>query len=486
MPTPDVTPIIPELILMVAACLVLVVEPFLKLDKTAVVAVALTGLLAYGAAAFALLGQDMAGFNDMIVINDYAIFFKVLFAATGVMTVLMSPRYLEAHDRHLGEYYALLLFAILGMSVLAAARDLMAFYVGLELMAVSSYLLAGFFRYQLRSNEAALKYFLTGSFASAITLYGISMVYGFTGATNYADVGTALAGGENTLAVAFATALVFAGLGFKVSVAPFHMWTPDVYEGAPTPIAGFFSVGPKAAGFAAILMMFLAVFEASVDTWTVIFIAFSIFTMLVGNLFALVQRNVKRMLAYSSIAHVGYLLAGMGAIGRSGDLLAGEAILLYLAAYTFMNLGAFGVLAYLKTQQPVTFDYTLDDMAGLARRSPWAAILMSLFMFSLTGIPGTAGFIGKFYLFNAVVRADLVWLAAIAVIFSAVSAYYYLRVMVYMFFRESEEEFVVGESISGPLAASLGLAAAGVLFIGLVPARLVDASVGAFQNFLGL
>jgi len=176
----------------------------------------------------------------------------------------------------------------------------------------------------------------------------------------------------------------------------------------------------------------------------------------------------------------------MGAIGRSGDLLAGEAILLYLAAYTFMNLGAFGVLAYLKTQQPVTFDYTLDDMAGLARRSPWAAILMSLFMFSLTGIPGTAGFIGKFYLFNAVVRADLVWLAAIAVIFSAVSAYYYLRVMVYMFFRESEEEFVVGESISGPLAASLGLAAAGVLFIGLVPARLVDASVGAFQNFLGL
>jgi NADH-quinone oxidoreductase subunit N len=264
------------------------------------------------------------------------------------------------------------------------------------------------------------------------------------------------------------------------------MWTPDVYEGAPTPIAGFFSVGPKAAGFSAILVIFLSVLSDSVDTWKILFIVFSLLTMFVGNVFALVQKNIKRMLAYSSIAHVGYLLAGIAALGQNlDDTLAGQSILLYLAAYTFMNMGAFGILAYLKTQQPVTFDYSLHDLAGLGRRSPWAAILMGLFMFSLTGIPGTAGFIGKFYLFNAVVRADLVWLAVLAVIFSAVSAYYYLRVIMYMFFREPEEEFLPREPIGGPLAASLGLSAVGVLVIGVLPISVWDAAVSAFQNFLG-
>lgn len=485
MTAPDLTPIIPELILVVAACLVLVVEPFLKADKTASVAIALTAVLASGVLAVALSGEEVTSFNGMVVLNDFAVFFKVLFAVAGALTILMSPRYLEAHDRHLGEYYALLLFAMVGMNLMAASRDLIAFYVGLELMAMASYLLAGFLRYQARSNEAALKYFLTGAFASGLTLYGISLVYGFAGATNYGAVADSLAAGGNELALAFATALVFCGMGFKVSVAPFHMWTPDVYEGAPTPVAGFFSVGPKAAGFAAILMIFLSVFAASVDTWRVLFIVFSLLTMFVGNVFALVQRSVKRMLAYSSIAHVGYLLAGLAALGQDPqETLAGQAILLYLAAYTFMNLGAFGILAYLKTQQPGKFDYSLADIAGLGRSSPWAAILMALFMFSLTGIPGTAGFIGKFYLFNAVVRADLVWLAVLAVIFSAVSAYYYLRVIVYMFFREPEEEFALREPINGPLAASLALSAVGVVALGLLPVWVWDAAVSAFRNFL--
>jgi NADH-quinone oxidoreductase subunit N len=485
MTAPDLTPVIPEIILAVTACLILIVEPFLKLDKTANVAIAISGLLASGVVALGLSGQEIVSFAGMVVLNDFAVFFKVLFAVAGILTILMSPRYLEAQNRHLGEYYALLIFAIIGMNLMAAARDLMAFYVALELMAVSSYLLAGFFRYLTRSNEAALKYFVTGSFASAITLFGVSLVYGLAGTTNYAGIAEALGAGGNELGVAFATALVFCGLGFKVSVAPFHMWTPDVYEGAPTPVAGFFSVGPKAAGFAAMLVIFLSVFAEAVDTWRVLFIAFSIFTMFVGNAFALVQRNVKRMLAYSSIAHVGYLLGGIAALGQDlGQVLAGQAILLYLAAYTFMNLGAFGILAYLKTQDPGRFDYSLSDLAGMGRRSPWAAILMSLFMFSLTGIPGTAGFIGKFYLFNAIVRADMVWLAVIAVIFSAVSAYYYLRVIMYMFFRESEAEFVPREGIGGPLAASLGLSAVGVIVIGLLPVSLWDAAVAAFQNFL--
>jgi NADH:ubiquinone oxidoreductase subunit 2 (chain N) len=220
------------------------------------------------------------------------------------------------------------------------------------------------------------------------------LVYGFTGSTNYEQVGQALMASGATTGVALATALVVVGTGFKVSVAPFHMWTPDVYEGAPTPVAAFFSVGPKAAGFSAILMIFMTVFQVSMGTWSVLFIALSLLTMAVGNLFALAQKNLKRMLAYSSIAHVGYLLAALGALGRGDDFLPGQAILLYLAAYTFMNLGAFGILAYLKTQDPEKFDYSLTDMAGLGRRAPWAAVLMSLFMFSLTGIPGTAGFIG--------------------------------------------------------------------------------------------
>lgn len=480
----DLVTILPELILALAACLILVVEPFLKKDKTASVAIALTALLAAGVVALGLGGEPRSSFNNMVVLNDYARFFAVLFSAAGALTVLMTPRYLEAYDRHLGEFYALLLFAVVGMDLMAASRDFIAFYVGLELMAISSYLLAGFLRYQVKSNEAALKYFLTGCFASAITLYGVSLVYGLAGATNYEQVGQALMASGNTTGVAFATALVLVGTGFKVSVAPFHMWTPDVYEGAPTPVAAFFSVGPKAAGFSAILMIFVTVFAVSAGTWSVLFIVLSLLTMAVGNLFALVQKNIKRMLAYSSIAHVGYLLAALGALGRSDDFLPGQAILLYLAAYTFMNLGAFGILAYLKTQSE-DFDYSLADLAGLGRRAPWAAVLMSLFLFSLTGIPGTAGFIGKFYLFNSVVRADLTWLAVVAVMFSAVSAFYYLRVIMYMFFREPEVEFATKEPINGPMAASLVLSAIGVLVIGLLPSAFWSAAQSAWGNMFG-
>ena len=284
-----------------------------------------------------------------------------------------------------------------------------------------------------------------------------------------------LGSATSDLGVAFATILVVVGLGFKVSIAPFHMWTPDVYQGAPTPVAAFFSVGPKAAGFSGILMIFATVFTASRGTWSTLFIVLSILTMFVGSVLAIAQKNVKRMLAYSSIAHVGYLTAGLAALGKGEGYLPGQAILFYLAAYTVMNLGAFGILTYLKTQQPDTFDYSLGKMAGLGRRSPWAAVLMSLFMFSLTGIPGTAGFIGKFFLFNSVVRADLTWLAVIAVIFSAVSAFYYLRVVIYMFFREPEEDFAVKEPINGIMAAALSLSALG---------RAVDRDLP--QHHLGL
>jgi NADH-quinone oxidoreductase subunit N len=485
----DLIAVLPELILLVAAAAVVLVEPFLKSDKTATLVVALVGLVASAAVSLALIGQDRLAFAGMLVLDDWAVFFNVLFALGAALAILMSPRYLQAHDRHLGEYYALVLFAVIGMDVMAASRDFVAFYVALELMAISSYILAAFFRYQVRSNESSLKYFLTGSFASAVMLYGISLVYGYAGATNFQAVGQALAGvaggaGGTSAGVMLAMFLVAVGLAFKVSAAPFHMWTPDVYQGAPTPVAGFFSVGPKAAAFSVITVAFIVAFPSAAKEWGVFFIVLSILTMIVGNVFALVQTNVKRMLAYSSIAHAGYLLAGIGAMGWSANSYPGQGVVIYLAAYTFMNLGAFGVLVYLNSQSPHKFDYSLKCMAGLGRRSPWAAVLLTLFLLSLAGIPGTAGFIGKFYVFGGIVRAELWWLAVIAVVLSAVGAYYYLRVIMYMFFREPEEDCGLKEPrpMPGSMAVALAISAVATIVIGVVPSWLWDAVLSAFST----
>jgi NADH-quinone oxidoreductase subunit N len=494
----DLIAVIPELILLVAACAIVLVEPFLKAGgsgkdggtgrggKIAILAIALAGLAGSLIMSLVLVGQDRETFAGMLVLNDWAVFFKALFAIGAGLTVLMSSSYLEAHRRHMGEYYALLLFAVIGMDLMAAARDFILFYVALELMAISSYLLAAFFRNRARSNESSLKYFLTGCFASAIMLYGISLVYGLTGSTGYSTAGQALAGidgsgiGRSATGVTLAVFLVAIGLAFKVSAAPFHMWTPDVYQGAPTPVAAFFSVGPKAAAFSVVMAAFTAAFPVVTEQWGVLFIVLSVATMLVGNLYALVQTNVKRMLAYSSIAHAGYLLTGIGAMGWSGDGYPGQGVMIYLVAYTFMNLGAFGILAYLKSQMPEKSDYSLNQLAGLGRRSPWAAILLSLFLLSLTGIPGTAGFIGKFYVFGGVVRAGLWWLAVIGVLLSAVSAYYYLRVIIYMFFKEPEEDFTIKQPISGGMAVCLAVSAIATIAVGVAPAWLWDAVARAF------
>jgi NADH-quinone oxidoreductase subunit N len=487
MQAPDLIPVMPELILLVGACLILLIEPFLKpgadgrVDRTALVAVALVAFAASIVFSIAFTGENRTSFAGMLVLTNWAVFFKVLFALAGGLTVLMSSAYLEAHRRHLGEYYSLVLFAVIGMDLMAAARDFILLYVSLELMAISSYLLAAFFRYRVRSNESSLKYLLTGSFASAVMLYGISLVYGLTGATSYATVGSVLGGG-GTKGVMFAVFLVTVGLAFKVSAVPFHQWVPDVYQGAPTPVAAFFSVGPKAAAFSAILAAFVTAFPHSVHAWGIFFMVLSIVTMLVGNLYALVQSNVKRMLAYSSIAHAGYLLTGLAGMGWSANAYPGRGMLVYLAAYTFMNLGAFGILGYLKTQLPDSFDYSLKAFAGLGRRSPWAASLLTLFLLSLTGIPGTAGFIGKFYVFGGVVWAGLWWLAVIGVVLSAVSAYYYLRVVMYMFFREPEVEYALKEPINGGMAMSMAVTAIATIVIGVVPQWLWDSAVSAFST----
>jgi NADH-quinone oxidoreductase subunit N len=510
----DIIAVLPELILLVAALAILLVDPFLRpriaaviaggahgeteiagveaatgapahetgTDRTAVVAIALTGFVASVVVALFLSRHDRVAFAGMLTLDYWAIFFKVLFGVTGLVTVLMSGSYLEAHRRHLGEYYALLIFAVIGLDLMAAARDFILFYVAFELMSISSYLMAAYFRYRERSNESALKYFLTGSFASAIMLYGISLAYGEAGSTNFHAIAQALGTKGGSGAVLFAVLLIGVGLVFKVSAAPFHMWTPDVYQGAPTPVTAFFSTGPKIGAFAVLIGVFLVAFPGTAGEWGIFFIVLSALTMLVGNVFALVQTNVKRMLAYSSIAHAGYLLGGMAAVGVSSYADPVKGMLVYFAAYTFMNLGAFAVLTYLKGQSPDKFTYSLKQFAGLGRRSPWAAVLLSLFMLSLAGIPGTAGFIGKFYLFSGMIQQGhgLAWLAVAGVVLSAVSAYYYLRVIIYMWFREPEEELHLRAPISGGMAAALALTAAATILIGVVPSKLWEAVVNAF------
>ncbi len=497
MQAPDLVPVIPEIILLVAACLVLLVEPFLKEDKTAVIAIALTGLVASGAVSLALVGQNRVSFGGMLVLSDYAVFFKVLFAFAGALTVLMSPSYLHALKRHLGEFYALLLFAVIGMDLMAASRDLIPFYVvprtdgGEQLPARGLLPLPGaverVFAQVLPHRVASPR----RSCSTASAWCTASPGPPTTAPSGRRSLG-AVPSRQASAIPASSSRRPFSaiGLAFKVSAAPFHMWVPDVYQGAPTPVAAFFSVGPKAAAFAVILVSFATAFPSIAGDWSVLFIVLAVMTMIVGNVFALVQTNIKRMLAYSSIAHAGYLLAGVAALGwglhqqQSTAPYAGQAVLIYLAAYTFMNLGAFGILAYLKTQMPDRFDYSLKSLAGLGRRSPWAAVLLSLFMLSLAGIPGTAGFIGKFYVFGSVVRSGLIWLAVVGVLMSAVSAFYYLRVIMYMFFREPEEDFIVKEPIAGGMAAALAVSAIATLVIGVVPSWLWDAVVRAFSSLV--
>ena len=510
MNAPDIIAVLPELILLVAALAILMVEPLLKpraaaaaggdhgeavadtasapeghIDRTVITAISLTGFVASIVVALALSHHGRVAFAGMLSLDLWAIFFKVLFGLTGLVTVLMSGSYLESHRRHLGEYYALLIFAVIGLDLMAASRDFILFFVAFELMSISSYLLAAYFRYRVKSNESALKYFLTGSFASAIMLYGISLAYGETGSTSYHGVAQALGANGGTAGVLFAVFLIGIGLAFKVSAAPFHMWTPDVYQGAPTPVTAFFSTGPKTGAFAVFIAVFVLAFPGAAHQWGIFFIVLSGITMLVGNVTALVQTNVKRMLAYSSIAHAGYLLGGMAAMGWSTNTYPAMGMLVYLAAYTFMNLGAFGVLTYLKGQSPDKFAYSLKQFAGLGRRSPWAAALLSLFLLSLAGIPGTAGFIGKFYLFGGMVQSGLVWLTVAGVVLSAVSVYYYLRVIIYMWFKESEEDLQLRAPISGGVAAALAIAAAATILIGIIPSRLWDAVVNAFVALIG-
>lgn len=468
---PNLRSLTPEILMTGLALLILLSDLVIRRKET----IAL--LSAVGAAAIAFTFGNSSGiaFRGMFISDGYSTFFKIIFVLNVILTVLISIKYIGIEKVNFGEYYALILFSTLGMMIMASAGDLIVLYLGLELMALSTYILAGFIRYDIKSNEAAMKYFLLGAFASAFLLYGTSMIYGLTGTTNlksiagYITVRGLMGNPLLTLAMVF----IVVAFSFKIAAVPFHMWAPDAYEGAPTSITAFMSVGPKAAGFAVMGRVLLDGLFPLRPEWTAILIPIAILTMAVGNIVALSQTNIKRMLAYSSIAHAGYAL--LGVIAGSADGLA--SVMTYMLIYAFMNIGAFGVIIMLRTEG--FKGDMITDYEGLWYTHPVAASLMVVFMFSLTGIPPTAGFMGKFYLFKSAIDAGYTWLVIIAVIFSAISAYFYLRVVMLMCMKEPKQKVELSTSPTMSLAMAITLF--GVIAIGVFPSSVIHLAQIAFQ-----
>ncbi len=478
--TTDFLSILPMTILAIFGMIVLLVDLALKPEHRHRTAwLALIGFVAAGAASLALINQHHTGFGGMIALDPYAQVLGLVAIVAGALTVLTSFHYVRDLGFGRSEYYALLLFSVSGMVMMAAANNLIVVFIALELLSIPLYVLAGFARPRVESEEAAIKYFLLGAFASGFLLFGIALMYGALGTTDLTRIAQSLAQMGASPLVLIGAGLVLVGLGFKVAAVPFHMWTPDVYEGAPTPITGFMSVGAKAAGFAALLRVFVYSLGAIQSDWVTLVAILSAVTMIVGNIVAVSQTNLKRMLAYSSIAHAGYLLMGVASANQAG--VAGA--LFYLVAYAFTNLGAFAVLAAMARQSGE--DQTFPTYRGLYRRSPALAVMMMIFMLSLTGIPLTGGFIGKYYLFLSAIEANLIWLAVIGVLTSVVSAFFYLRVIVDMFMREAEPGREVEPVSYRPLNFTVSLSAAVVIILGVVPMAVLTMVTAAAQLLVG-
>ncbi|HLC17039.1 MAG TPA: NADH-quinone oxidoreductase subunit N [Thermodesulfovibrionia bacterium] len=472
---PDIRLIVPELIIIGTAMVVLMVDVFVRQRLTSMILAIFGLILAFQYTRTLPFPVPATSFYDMVLVDKYAVFFKYIFYVSLGFTIFISAKYKAIETVPSGEYFSLLLLATSGMMLMVSSVDLVVIYLGLEVMALSLYVLAGINRQDLRANEAAMKYLLLGGFSSAILLYGIALVYGMTETTNLREIARALADTNLTENPILLLGLIFliVAFAFKVALVPFHMWSPDVYEGAPTSVTAFMSVGPKAAGFAVMGRVLIEAFgrdaTGSIElqaSWLSVLWVLAIITMVFGNVVAIAQRNIKRMLAYSSIAHAGYILLGIIVATPQGL----SSTMTYLMIYAFMNIGAFSIVIFLNREGMA--GENLDDYKGLAKTHPFFAFLMLIFMFSLSGIPPTAGFMGKFYLFMETVRAGYTYLVIIALIFSAVSAYYYLRVVMYMYMEEPVTEIQGVASI--PLYAVMACAAILVLLIGIYPTGLLD------------
>ena len=472
----DYIRILPELVLSIFGMIVMALEPLLDEEKSQRVLglIALVGALAGLGATWFMAQSPGLAFWNMVRVDGFSVFFHVLVIAIAGVVILSSYEYMAVQRIRAGEYYALILFGVVGMALMSSAIELVLIFIALEISSISSYVLAGFRRHEASSAESSLKYFLLGSFATAFFLYGVALMFGATGSTNIDQVSRALTSAPIPLLAFVAVALMFVGLGFKVAAAPFHVWTPDVYEGAPAPVVGFMSTAPKAAAFAVLLRV---VFVINVPGMLWLIWVAAALSMTLGNVAALVQNNVKRLLAYSSIAHAGYLLVAFAASPDLGT----SAAMFYTAAYAAMNLGAFAVVSHFANAGERYV--TLEDYEGLGRSSPLLAATLTIFLLSLIGIPMTGGFFAKFYVFSAAVKANLIWLTIIGVLNSGVGAYYYLRVIVMMYMRESRKEVPVTPV---PVALGVALAACMVatIYLGIFPNGALQYAQDAAQRFV--
>jgi NADH-quinone oxidoreductase subunit N len=483
--------VLPALILLGWTLVLLAIDLFIKPDRKYWTAwLALLGLVGAGV----MLGIQAAGaggvalsaFGGMLAVDGFALFMQAIFVLTAIVGILLALEYLPRQGIERGEYYTLLLFTTSGMMFMAMAADLIIVFVALELLSIPLYILSGFARPRTASEEAAMKYFLLGAFASGFLVFGIALTYGGTGTTSLAGILAAIAAGTHNLPLVVAgMAMILVGLGFKVAAVPFHMWTPDVYQGAPSPVTAFMSVGAKAGGFAALLRVLVLALPGIAGEWGVVIAVLAIATMVIGNVVAISQSNIKRMLAYSSIAHAGYILVAVAAAQQPADApLAVSAAVFYLLTYAFTNLGAFAVVIALEKADGN--GNNIDDFAGLGKTRPWLAIAMTLFMLSLTGMPVSAGLVGKFFVFQAAIQAAVgnPWLLAAAIVgmvTSVMSAFYYMRVVLIMFMREGKHEI----TLKPALGIALALTAAGTLVLGIIPTPVFQLARDALMALAG-
>lgn len=459
--------LLPLLIIVCASLAVLLIDVFLKREEKDYLAyLSLVFLAACGFVLALFWNKDYSYFNETLLLDNFSLFLSFLLILSTGFIILISMKYISLQDTNYGEYYTLLLLALSGVLIMVASKDLLVIILGLEVLSISSYVLAGLRRKDEKSSEAAIKYFLLGSFATAFLIYGLALLYGASHSTSIGPIVSYFQSeAELSLMALIGLGLIVVGFGFKIAFVPFHMWTPDVYQGAPTPITAFFSVVPKAAGFAILLRIFFPYWQNALETQTIFWLLWtlSVLTMVIGNLVALRQTNVKRILAYSSIAHAGYLLVAILAQDNSS-------LVFYLTVYLFMNIGAFtAVIALSKKEQEYL---ELEDYAGIGFKYPWIGATFSIFLISLAGFPPTAGFLAKFYVFSSAVRQGLVPLVIIAVLASLVSVFYYLRIIIYMYMREPTREIeIIAENPA--LFLVLFLCLYGVLQLGLYPRNIL-------------
>ncbi len=474
-PTVDYIRILPELVLSIFGILVMVVDPLIPThdSKKPLGLIALVGIM--GALAATAYQTEYYGdaFYNMVRVDTFSVFFHFVILLVCLVVVLSSFEYLEVQQIKSGEYYGLVLFAAVGMMLMSSAIELVLIFIALEISSISTYILAGFRRRAAESAESSLKYFLLGSFATAFFLYGVAMVFGSTGTTNVYRIAEVLST-QHSVVTYLAVGLMFVGLGFKVASAPFHVWTPDVYEGAPAPVVGFMSTGPKAAAFAVLLRV---LFATGAPGWFWLVWISAVLSMTIGNIGALVQNNVKRLLAYSSIAHAGYLLVAFAAAQTLGI----SAAIFYAASYAVMNVGAFAIVAHLAGRGEKYV--TLEDYAGLGHRSPLIAAMLTIFLLSLIGIPITGGFFAKFYVFAAALQSNLVGLTIIGVINSAIAAYYYLRIIVFMYMKDERVEAPVAR-IPVSLGVGIAISLIATIYLGVMPNRVLGDAVRAAQDLM--